>query len=286
MDLRAPLEREQRTLLFTATTVIALLVYSALFMLLYVLCGVSSRNGNGGDAGGWSFSRMHALFKLLCYGFSMLYNWILLWTLYPWIWGAESELLWHPSLTSFDSQPLPNVVYGIQLGYYLHDILCFLFWRNERQERRDTGLELFHHFVVLFLIFSSWSLGQMRIGCLLVLIMDPTDFIMNLTKGLKYAGKEAATTAAFGLFVTVWVYLRLYTYALKILVPSYSTATAVLDQHGITWRLRDWYMLYIAVWAIWLMQWIWSGYIVRALLRRWQHGSLEDTRYQIKSKRE
>lgn len=95
--------------------------------------------------------------------------------------------------------------YIVQMGYYIHMIVTVF-----TDVRRSDFIEyVIHHFVTLFLVVFSYSLGHFRIGILILLCHDINDVLLELAKLFRYVNLQTMGLISFALFAIVWLLARL-----------------------------------------------------------------------------
>lgn len=97
------------------------------------------------------------------------------------------------------------LLYVLQSAYYLQAIPTLL-WEPKK---KDFWGMLGHHIVTLFLLSYSFHLNFTSVGCMIMLCHDFCDVCMEAAKLARRAEYELLTNILFGIFVLVWVGLRL-----------------------------------------------------------------------------
>ncbi|KAH7091655.1 TLC domain-containing protein [Paraphoma chrysanthemicola] len=101
--------------------------------------------------------------------------------------------------------------YLVQWGFWVQQMLVV----NIEEKRKDYAQMFTHHVFTTALLFLSYGYYHMRVGTVILCIMDFVDIILPTAKLLKYMGYTTACDIAFGLFVISWVITR---HALYMLV--------------------------------------------------------------------
>ncbi|KAJ4311370.1 Sphingosine N-acyltransferase lag1 [Neodidymelliopsis sp. IMI 364377] len=94
--------------------------------------------------------------------------------------------------------------YLVQWGFWIQQILVV----NIEEKRKDYAQMLTHHLFTTALMFLSYGYYHMRVGTVILCIMDFVDIILPTAKLLKYMGYSTACDIAFGAFVVSWVITR------------------------------------------------------------------------------
>jgi len=75
--------------------------------------------------------------------------------------------------------PYMNIIYPIQMGYHLHNLVFHIFCRTHKA----TYIEMIlHHYLTWFLIFFSYYTNFESFGLAVLMCHDIGDFIMNIGK--------------------------------------------------------------------------------------------------------
>ncbi|KOB73171.1 Uncharacterized protein OBRU01_11060 [Operophtera brumata] len=110
--------------------------------------------------------------------------------------------------------------YMVASSFYLSLIITQ--FRDIR--RKDFWQNYVHHNVALAQLFGTWVSQTFRIGCLVALLHDTADILLEFGKAAKYAKYHRTVDWMFVLFVCVWVVTRL------VLVPFYVFPTKVFSE--------------------------------------------------------
>ncbi|KAJ4341508.1 Sphingosine N-acyltransferase lag1 [Ascochyta clinopodiicola] len=94
--------------------------------------------------------------------------------------------------------------YLVQWGFWIQQILVV----NIEEKRKDYTQMLTHHVFTTALMFLSYGYYHMRVGTVILCIMDFVDIILPTAKLLKYMGYSNACDVAFGAFVLSWILTR------------------------------------------------------------------------------
>ncbi|KAF2469485.1 longevity assurance proteins LAG1/LAC1 [Lindgomyces ingoldianus] len=94
--------------------------------------------------------------------------------------------------------------YLVQFAFWIQQILVV----NIEEKRKDYAQMFTHHIFTCVLLFASYGYLHMRVGTVILCIMDVIDIILPTAKILKYMGYTTACDIAFGVFMAVWVVTR------------------------------------------------------------------------------
>ncbi|XP_049644240.1 ceramide synthase 4-like [Suncus etruscus] len=132
----------------------------------------------------------------------------------PWFW--RPVLCWD----SFPNQPLKPALYSLyllELSFYVSLLIMLPFDTN----RKDFKEQVLHHFVAITLIVFSYSSNLMRIGSLVLLLHDCSDFILEVGKMFNYTQYQNVSNVLFIIFTIVFFCTRLVIFPTKILYTTY-----------------------------------------------------------------
>ncbi|KAF1849179.1 longevity assurance proteins LAG1/LAC1 [Cucurbitaria berberidis CBS 394.84] len=94
--------------------------------------------------------------------------------------------------------------YLVQWGFWIQQILVV----NIEEKRKDYAQMFTHHIFTVALLFLSYGYYHMRVGIVILTIMDFVDIILPTAKLLKYMGYTTVCDIAFGIFVISWFVTR------------------------------------------------------------------------------
>ncbi|ELU10742.1 hypothetical protein CAPTEDRAFT_219402 [Capitella teleta] len=142
-------------------------------------------------------------------------------------------------------------MYMLQSGFYIHSLYATMYMDHWR---RDSWVMMFHHFLTLSLLVSSYIASSLNIhnsfmdihryhtiGTLLLFLHDFSDVALELTKinvyfknrgGKYYKIHDSAATVGFILFAIIWFVGRLYYFPVKVLNASAHTSMIYGEQRG------------------------------------------------------
>ncbi|KAF2199724.1 longevity assurance proteins LAG1/LAC1 [Delitschia confertaspora ATCC 74209] len=94
--------------------------------------------------------------------------------------------------------------YLVQFAFWIQQILVV----NIEEKRKDYAQMFTHHIITSALMLTSYGYYHMRVGSVILCIMDVVDIILPVAKLMKYLGYKTAPDIAFGVFMAVWVIAR------------------------------------------------------------------------------
>ncbi|KAK3996248.1 putative sphingosine N-acyltransferase [Cladorrhinum sp. PSN332] len=127
--------------------------------------------------------------------------------------NSPSYLDLHELWTTWPNRELP----GLLKGYILAQ---FAFWLQQLivihiEDRRKDHWQMFsHHIVTSTLIYAAYRQGFVRVGTLILVLMDVVDIFLPVAKCLKYMGFTKLCDVVFALFMLSWVVARHVLYML------------------------------------------------------------------------
>ncbi|KAI3652519.1 hypothetical protein MP228_001944 [Amoeboaphelidium protococcarum] len=119
--------------------------------------------------------------------------------------------------TTLSSSPI-LFHYQYALAYYIYSTILVAF-NLEGPKQKDKLQMILHHLVTIALIVTSWYLKQFRIGCIILVLHDISDPIMELAKLSMYAQKQNYANGFFATFAAVFLVSRCVVFPLTVLQP-------------------------------------------------------------------
>ncbi|XP_010892721.2 ceramide synthase 2 [Esox lucius] len=104
--------------------------------------------------------------------------------------------------------------YQLELGFYLSLLLCV----SVDVKRKDFREQVIHHIATIFLLGFSYCSNYVRIGTLVMLLHDSSDFLLELGKMFNYGtGWKKTCNVLFVIFAAVFLVTRLVVFPSKII---------------------------------------------------------------------
>ncbi|XP_051552947.1 ceramide synthase 2-like [Myxocyprinus asiaticus] len=130
-----------------------------------------------------------------------------------WFW--EQRDCWR----GYPQQPVQDVhywYYMLELGFYWSLLLCV----SVDVKRKDFKEQIVHHFATIFLLGFSYCSNYIRVGTLVMLVHDSSDFLLESAKMLHYAGWKKTCDSLFVIFAVVFLVTRLVVFPSKIIYTT------------------------------------------------------------------
>lgn len=140
----------------------------------------------------------------------------------PWFW--EQRECWR----GFPQQPVQDVhywYYMLELGFYWSLLLCV----SVDVKRKDFKEQIVHHFATIFLLGFSYCSNYIRIGTLVMLVHDSSDFLLESAKMFNYAGWKKTCDSLFVIFAAVFLVTRLIVFPSKIIYTTLVLSMEVFE---------------------------------------------------------
>lgn len=115
------------------------------------------------------------------------------------------------------------LMYALQLGYYLQAIPTLIVWDLKR---KDFYQMLAHHVATVGLIMYSLGTNFVPMGSMVLLVHDVCDVFMEAAKLCRYINWNQTSTILFGIFVVLWILMRV------IYFPLWLVRSAMRDTIG------------------------------------------------------
>ncbi|XP_076150242.1 ceramide synthase 2-like isoform X2 [Alosa pseudoharengus] len=128
----------------------------------------------------------------------------------PWFWDQRECWKGYPL------QPVEQAhfwYYLIELGFYWSLLLCV----SVDVKRKDFKEQIVHHIATIFLLGFSYCSNYIRVGTLVMLVHDSSDFLLESAKMFNYAGWKKTCDSLFVIFAVVFLVTRLVVFPSKII---------------------------------------------------------------------
>uniref|UniRef100_A0A7N8WMU1 Ceramide synthase 4a n=1 Tax=Mastacembelus armatus TaxID=205130 RepID=A0A7N8WMU1_9TELE len=103
--------------------------------------------------------------------------------------------------------------YILEMGFYLSLVLCV----SVDVKRKDFKEQVIHHFATIFLIGFSYCANYVRVGTLVMLVHDSSDFLLESAKMFHYAGWTRTCDSLFVIFSLVFLVTRLLVFPGRVI---------------------------------------------------------------------
>ncbi|XP_034170805.2 ceramide synthase 2 [Pangasianodon hypophthalmus] len=140
----------------------------------------------------------------------------------PWFW--EQKECWR----GYPQQRVENVhywYYMLELGFYWSLLLCV----SVDIKRKDFKEQIIHHIATIFLLGFSYCANYIRIGTLVMLVHDSSDFLLESAKMFNYAGWKKTCDSLFVVFAVVFLVTRLVVFPSKIIYTTLISSMEVFQ---------------------------------------------------------
>lgn len=178
--------------------------------------------------------------------------------------------LWTPVTCweNYPHQPLKPGLYHwylLELSFYISLLMTLPF----DTKRKDFTEQVIHHFVTIILISFSYSLNLLRIGSLVLLLHDSSDYLLEASKLFNYTHWRRLCDTLFIIFSLVFFYTRLVLFPTRILYTTYFESTVNLG------TFFGYYFLNILLMILQLLHVFWSCLILRMIYSFIKKGQME-----------
>uniref|UniRef100_A0A665WXL9 Ceramide synthase 2-like n=1 Tax=Echeneis naucrates TaxID=173247 RepID=A0A665WXL9_ECHNA len=103
--------------------------------------------------------------------------------------------------------------YILELGFYLSLLMCV----SVDVKRKDFKEQVIHHIATIFLVGFSYCANYVRVGTLVMLVHDSSDFLLESAKMFHYAGWTKTCDSLFVIFALVFLITRLVVFPLRVI---------------------------------------------------------------------
>uniref|UniRef100_A0AAV2KY92 Uncharacterized protein n=1 Tax=Knipowitschia caucasica TaxID=637954 RepID=A0AAV2KY92_KNICA len=127
----------------------------------------------------------------------------------PWFWDQREFWSGYPNQPVSDAQ---YWYYILELGFYLSLLLSV----SVDIKRKDFKEQVIHHIATIFLMAFSYSSNFVRVGTVVMLVHDSSDFLLESGKMLHYAGLTHICDPLFVVFAVVFLFTRLFVFPFRV----------------------------------------------------------------------
>ncbi|KAJ8277341.1 hypothetical protein GJAV_G00074150 [Gymnothorax javanicus] len=128
----------------------------------------------------------------------------------PWFWDSKECWNGFPHQAVSDAQ---RWYYVLELGFYWSLVLRI----SADIKRKDFKEQIIHHIATVFLIGLSYCGNYIRVGTIVMLVHDSSDFLMESAKMFNYAAWSKTCDALFVAFAVVFLVTRLVVFPFKVI---------------------------------------------------------------------
>lgn len=133
-----------------------------------------------------------------------------------------------------------SLYYHVELGCYIHQLL----WTEVN--RSDAMQMIFHHFVTILLLVTSYLNNYTRIGASILLIHDIPDILLEGAKCLNYTAKAKGNAWLQPIVDGIFVIFMLTFFVTRLMIfPKQILYSVVVD--GIEYFGCDWFGCYFFI---------------------------------------
>uniref|UniRef100_A0A8D2ZRT3 Ceramide synthase 4a n=1 Tax=Scophthalmus maximus TaxID=52904 RepID=A0A8D2ZRT3_SCOMX len=128
----------------------------------------------------------------------------------PWLWDHRE--CWR----GYPKQPVAKAHYWyyiLEMGFYLSLLMCV----SVDVKRKDFKEQVIHHIATIFLIGFSYCSNYVRVGTLVMLVHDSSDFLLESAKMFHYAGWTRTCDSLFVVFAVVFLVTRLVVFPGRVI---------------------------------------------------------------------
>ncbi|XP_041086822.1 ceramide synthase 2-like [Polyodon spathula] len=132
----------------------------------------------------------------------------------PWFWDPSECWVGYPQ------QPLQTSQYWYymtELAFYWSLLLRVSF----DVKRKDFKEQVIHHIATIFLMGFSYCANYIRVGTLVLLVHDASDYLLESAKMFNYAGWRRVCDSLFFVFTAVFLVTRLVVFPVKVLYTTW-----------------------------------------------------------------
>ncbi|XP_059197948.1 ceramide synthase 4a [Centropristis striata] len=132
----------------------------------------------------------------------------------PWFWDHRE--CWR----GYPKQPVAKAHYWyyiLEMGFYLSLLLSV----SVDIKRKDFKEQVIHHIATIFLIGFSYCANYVRVGTVVMLLHDSSDFILEFAKMLHYGGWTRVCDVLFVVFSLVFLVTRLVVFPSRVIYTTW-----------------------------------------------------------------
>lgn len=143
----------------------------------------------------------------------------------PWFWDHKECWRGYPKLPVGE---IHQWYYILEMGFYVSLLLCV----SVDVKRKDFKEQVIHHIATIFLIAFSYCANFVRVGTLVMLLHDSSDFLLESAKMFHYAGWTRLCDSLFVIFALVFLVTRLVVFPGRVLYGTLVVSLEFFDPFG------------------------------------------------------
>lgn len=148
--------------------------------------------------------------------------------------------------------------YQLTIASYIYGTYTLVFVEHRM---KDFWQMLMHHIVTLCLTIGSYYIEHStRAGCVIMVIHDLCDPLLESAKCFNYLNWEGSANFTFVAFATAFITLRCFIYPLYVILPLFTTGSIDTIPNG--------YVYECLLITILILNLIWATLIVRMIFRQ------------------
>ncbi|XP_038634026.1 ceramide synthase 2-like [Scyliorhinus canicula] len=172
----------------------------------------------------------------------------------PWFWDQKECWKGYPQQMLLPSH---YWYYMIELAFYWSLLLRV----SLDVKRKDFKEQIIHHIATIFLIGFSYCANYIRVGTLVMLVHDASDYIMECAKMLNYAGWRRSCDVLFVAFAVVFLITRL------IIFPNVVIYTTFYHSMEVFQPFFGYYFFNVLLMILQLLHIFWAYLILRMVAK-------------------
>ncbi|XP_056401673.1 ceramide synthase 2 [Hyla sarda] len=179
----------------------------------------------------------------------------------PWFHDLREVWKEFPKQTMLPSQ---YWYYMISLGFYW----SLLFRVAFDVKRKDFQEQIIHHVATIVLISFSWCANYIRVGTLVLIIHDASDFLLESAKMFNYAGWKETCNNLFVVFALVFIITRIIIFPFWILHCTWVYPLEIYPP------FFGYYFFNVMLWVLQCLHIFWA-YLILGMAHKFLTGKLE-----------
>jgi len=190
--------------------------------------------------------------RCLYHTFSFVFGVIGVWNK-SWLWDI------HEGWKGYPHQSLDDEIWWyfmLTIGFYWS--LTFSLLRDH--ERTGFWKTLCHHLLTLFMFFLGWNCNWHRLGSLLILLHDSSEYLLEASKVATYTKYRRTGNILFSIFFVVWIITRLGLY-LRFIYSTSIESRVILPMFPVC------YIFNALLIMLFVLHCIWTRFIFEVFIR-------------------